>query len=133
MEKVIAYSQKEKKRKILIKRNFFSVTKFSFRILNLTINGLRSISKRRSIDDYQSMSKKELEDLFTKPTLPLLRPKTYVRLPRPRKLLHSPISISSTNMDKFEETEMKKKILFATNTWYDWLINHILEPVKSSE
>ena len=79
------------------------------------------------------MSKKELEDLFTKPPLPLLRPKRYVPLPRPRKLSRSPISLSSTDMDKFEEKEMMKKIMFATNTWYDWQINHILEPIRNSE
>ena len=34
-------------------------------------------------------------------------------------------------MDKFEENEMKK-IRSIKNTWYDWLINYIPEPIRKS-
>ena len=34
-------------------------------------------------------------------------------------------------MDKFEEKEMKK-ISTVKNTWYDWLINYIPEPITKS-
>ena len=34
-------------------------------------------------------------------------------------------------MDKFEQKEMKKKSP-TTNTWYDWLINYISEPIRKS-
>ena len=32
-------------------------------------------------------------------------------------------------MDRFEQKEMKKKSS-AIDTWYDWLINYILEPIR---
>ena len=34
-------------------------------------------------------------------------------------------------MDKFEQKEMKKTRPIK-NTWYDWLINYILEPIRKS-
>ena len=34
-------------------------------------------------------------------------------------------------MDKFKQTEMKK-IRPIKNTWYDWLINYIPEPIRKS-
>ena len=34
-------------------------------------------------------------------------------------------------MDKFEEKEMMKKTPFAKHSWYDWLINYIVEPKKT--
>ena len=34
-------------------------------------------------------------------------------------------------MDRFEEKEMKK-IRQIKNTWYDWFINYIPEPVRKS-
>ena len=34
--------------------------------------------------------------------------------------------VSIDDMDKFEQTEMKK------NTWYDWLIDYIPEPITKS-
>ena len=36
-------------------------------------------------------------------------------------------------MDKFEKKELTKKRTLTKNTWYnwyDWLINHIPEPIK---
>ena len=36
-------------------------------MLNPTISEIRSIAKGRYIDVYKNMSKKQLEDLFTKP------------------------------------------------------------------
>ena len=35
-------------------------------------------------------------------------------------------------MDKTEQKEMKK-IRSIKNTWYDWLINYIPEPIRKSE
>ena len=34
-------------------------------------------------------------------------------------------------MDKFKEREMRKKRSIK-NTWYDWLINYILEPITKT-
>ena len=34
-------------------------------------------------------------------------------------------------MDKFEQKEIKK-IRLIKNTWYDWLINYISDPVRES-
>ena len=39
--------------------------------------------------------------------------------------------VSIDNMDKFEQKEMKK-IRLIKNTWYDWLINYIPEPIRKS-
>ena len=39
--------------------------------------------------------------------------------------------VSIDNMDKFEQKEMKK-IRLIKNTWYDWLINYIPEPISKS-
>ena len=36
---------------------------------------------------------------------------------------------SIDDMDKFEQKEMKK-IKPIINTWYDWLINYIPEPIR---
>ena len=35
-------------------------------------------------------------------------------------------------MDKFEEKEVMKERIFTKNTWYDWLINYIPEPIKKT-
>ena len=48
-------------------------------MLNLTINELRLIAKRRNMDGYKSLSKKQLEDLFTKSK----RSKIPISIPRP--------------------------------------------------
>ena len=39
--------------------------------------------------------------------------------------------MSIENIDKFEQREMKIIKSFK-NTWYDWLINYILEPIRKS-
>ena len=39
--------------------------------------------------------------------------------------------MSTDNMDKFGQKEMKK-IMPIKNTWYDWLINYIPEPIRLS-
>ena len=44
-------------------------------MLNLTIDESRSIKKERTIDGYQNMSNKELDDIFSKLPVPLARPK----------------------------------------------------------
>ena len=44
------------------------------------------------------------------------------------KLLFKPVIVSIDDMDKFEQKEMKK-IRSIKNTWYDWLINYILDPI----
>ena len=46
-----------------------------------------------------------------------------------------PINISINDIDKFEKKELTKKIVFTKNTWYDcydWLINYIPEPTKTT-
>ena len=39
--------------------------------------------------------------------------------------------VSIDDMDKFEEKEMKK-IRPIKNTWYNWLINYVPEPIKKA-
>ena len=39
--------------------------------------------------------------------------------------------ITVSNMDKFEEKEMKEKKTIK-NTWYNWLINYISEPIRKN-
>ena len=50
---------------------------------------------------------------------------------RDRRAIFKPIIVSIDDMDKFEEKGMKK-IRPIKNTWYDWLINYILEPIRKS-
>ena len=47
------------------------------------------------------------------------------------ELFFKPIMVSIDDMDKFEQKEMKK-IRPIKNTWYDWLINFIPEPIRKS-
>ena len=47
------------------------------------------------------------------------------------ELFFKSIIVSVDDMDKFEQKEMKK-IEPIKNTWYDWLINCIPEPVRKS-
>ena len=42
------------------------------------------------------------------------------------------IIVSTDYMNKFEEEKMKKKRTIK-DTWYDWLINFIPEPIRKSE
>ena len=42
------------------------------------------------------------------------------------------IIVSIDGMDKFEQKEIKK-IRPLKNTWYDWLINYIPEPIKNMQ
>ena len=44
------------------------------------------------------------------------------------KLFFRLIIMSIDDMDKFEQKEMKE-IRRIKNTWYDWLINYIPEPI----
>ena len=46
-----------------------------------------------------------------------------------KELFFKPIIVSTDEMEKSEEQEMKK-ITSSKNTWYDWLINCIREPIK---
>ena len=45
------------------------------------------------------------------------------------ELFFKPIIVSIYDMDRFERKETKK-IRPIKNTWYDWLINYIPEPIK---
>ena len=47
------------------------------------------------------------------------------------KLFFELIKVSIDDMDKVERKEMKK-IRSIKNTWYDWLIDYIREPVKKN-
>ena len=47
------------------------------------------------------------------------------------ELVFKPIMVSIDDMNKFEQKEMKK-IRRIKNTWYDWLINYIPEPIRKS-
>ena len=47
------------------------------------------------------------------------------------KLLFKTVIVSIDDMDKFGQKEMKK-IRSIKNTWYDWLINYIPDPIGKS-
>ena len=47
------------------------------------------------------------------------------------QLFFKAIMVSVDDMDKFEQKEMKK-IRQIKNTWYDWSINYIPEPIRKS-
>ena len=47
------------------------------------------------------------------------------------ELFFKSIIVSIDDMDRFEKWEMKK-IRRVKNTWYDWLINYIPEPIRKS-
>ena len=47
------------------------------------------------------------------------------------ELFFKPIIVSIDDMDNSEQKEMKK-IRPIKNTWYDWLINSIPEPIRKS-
>ena len=64
--------------------------------------------KDRKLKDREVKIKKEIEELFFKP-----------------------IIVFKDDKDKFEEKEIKK-IRPVKNTWYDWLINYIPEPIRKS-
>ena len=85
-----------------------------------------SIAKEGNFDGYENISKKQLEDLFIKQPVPMLKPKKPIyqkpiSSPRHRKLTHSPINISSTDMDKFELKELMKK-RFILQKYVVWLV-----------
>ena len=62
--------------------------------------------KNRELKDREVKIKREIEELFIKS-----------------------IVLSIDDMDRFEKKEMKK-IRPIKNTWYDWLINYIPEPIR---
>ena len=47
------------------------------------------------------------------------------------KLFFKPVIVSIDDLDKFEQKEMEK-IRPIKSTWYDWLINYILGPIRKS-
>ena len=47
------------------------------------------------------------------------------------ELLVKPVFVSIEDMNRFEKKEMKK-IKPVKNTWYQWLISYILEPIRKS-
>ena len=47
------------------------------------------------------------------------------------KQFFKPIIVSIDDMDRFEKKKMKK-IRPVKNTWFDWLINYIPDPIKKS-
>ena len=65
-------------------------------------------SKDRELKDREVKIKREIDELYFKP-----------------------IIVSIDDMDRFEEKEMKK-IRPIKNTWYDWLLNYIPEPIRKS-
>ena len=99
-------------------------------------NSLLKLQKdSREFKNREIKIRKELQELFIKPAMFLLRPKNpfhqeSIPLSRPRQQALSPINISSTDMDKVEETKMIKNRWIVKNTWYYWSINPIPEPIK---
>ena len=47
------------------------------------------------------------------------------------ELFFKPIIVSTDDMNKFEQKEMKQKRP-TKNTWYDWLINYVPNPIKKT-
>ena len=62
--------------------------------------------KEREVKDREIKIKREMEELFFKSVI-----------------------VSIDNLCKFEQKEMKK-MRPIKNTWYGWLINYILEPIR---
>ena len=62
--------------------------------------------KDKELKDGELKIKKEIEELF-----------------------HKPVIVSIDDMDTFEQKEMKKKRPIK-NSWYDWLIDYIPNPIK---
>ena len=60
------------------------------------------------MNDRELKTKREAEEVFFKPNM-----------------------VSINDMDKLEQKEMKK-IRPIKNTWYDWLITYIPEPIRKS-
>ena len=98
---------------------------------------LKSLARERRLRDYSQMRRAELVALLqnspppgqsrtsTSPTPP---PQTWEPIDdrRPRKP-------SPQEMDIFEQQEMSKsrpQVKGKLNKWYNWLINHVLKPIK---
>ena len=98
------YKNKNIKRKYLknMQKKIFLKVKNS--LLELEKDSLKL--KGRELKDREVKIKREIEELFFKPTI-----------------------VSIDYMDKFEQKEMKKTRPIE-NTWYDWLINYIPEKKK---
>ena len=54
-----------------------------------------------------------------------------VKIKRDRRTIFKPVIVSIYDLDKFERKEMNN-IRPIKNTWYDWLINCIPEPIRKS-
>ena len=48
------------------------------------------------------------------------------------ELLFKPIIVSIDDMDRFGKKKEMKKIRPIKNIWYDWLVNYIPEPIRTS-
>ena len=85
---------------------------------------------RKELKHTEKKIRKETEELSTE-VIPLPRPKkTFYGKSRPAKLVSTLNNMRSTDIDKFEKEEIIKKIPLAKNTWYDWLINYILNSIE---
>ena len=101
------YKNENIERKFLkkMRKNQFLKVKNSLLELEKDFKELRD----QELKDREVKIKREIEELFFKP-----------------------IIVSIYNMDRFEKKKEMKKIRSIKNTWYDWLINYIPEPIRKS-
>ena len=104
---------------------------------------LKSFARERRLRNYSRMRKATLVALLQKSGTPEgpRAPAPHIRPPPPPPPTRTwepiddrkPRKPSSQEMDIFEQQEMSKsrpQVKTKLNKWYDWLINHVPEPIK---
>ena len=109
----------------------------------MRIPELKSLAREHRLRNYSRMRKAELVALLQNnpPPAPRTRPPRPTRPPPPTPPTQTwepiddrrPRKPSPQEMDIFEQQEMSKsrpQVKDKLNKWYDWLINHVLKPIK---
>ena len=106
---------------------------------------LKSLARDRRLRNYSRMRKAELVALLQNNPPPSqsstsAAPTPHIRPPPPLQIsTWEPIDDrrsrvpTKQEMDTFEQLEMSKsrpRVKSKLNKWYDWLINHVLKPIK---
>ena len=106
---------------------------------------LKSLARDRGLRNYSRMRKAELVALLQNNPPPgqsrtSAAPTPHTRPPPPPQMFtcqpiddRRPRKPTKQEMDKFEQLEMSKswpQVKSKLNKWYDWLINHVLKPIK---
>ena len=85
-------------------------------MLNLTNSEIKLIAKRRNIDGYKNISKKQLEFLFTKSQrskipIPIPRPKVFKPIPLPKPSISLPIPKKPMSLLEIEKKAVEDNII----------------------